>query len=170
MWRSCVDIIAISNMLRMSVECIVHEVGSVPVVYKFSPDQDFPFLDEDIFKPKDPTELKYPKMTVLNYKNNHFNLIVEKDSMIAQIGSFSFQRKLEKNRNINQVKSTTTLETKLYQKIDNLEKALKDKIEKNTKLKEQVLTKQKPSVVNEIKCEDCNILFSDKETLKKPHQ
>ena len=32
-------------------------------------------------------------MTVLNYKDFHFNLVVEKDSMVAQSGTLSFQRK-----------------------------------------------------------------------------
>ena len=57
MWRNCMDILAVSNMLRMEIDCIVLEEGSVPEVYKFSPDPDFPFLIEDKSKPKDPREL-----------------------------------------------------------------------------------------------------------------
>ena len=120
------DIIALSNMLRMQIECIVHEEGSVPEVYQFSPDPDFPFLKEDNLKPEDPTKLIHPKMTVLNYRNNHFNHIVEKDSMIAQLGSFSFQRKQEKIKNSMVTDLSTDLETRLKQQIKGLEKALKE--------------------------------------------
>ena len=45
MWRGCMDIIALSNMLRMDIDCIVHEEGSVPEGYHFSPDPEFPFID-----------------------------------------------------------------------------------------------------------------------------
>ena len=37
------------------------------------------------------------KLTILNYKDLHFNLVVEKYSMIAKYGTFSFQRKVAGN-------------------------------------------------------------------------
>ena len=166
MWRGCMDILAVSNMLRMKVECIVYEAGSVPEVYNFSPDPEFPFLIEDKMKPKDPTELKYPKMTLLNYKNNHLNLIVEKDSMIAKLGSFCFQRQQEKIKHSELAQLSNERETKLYQRIESLEKHLKDTLDENQKLKEQIITIHKTYDVHQNKCEECGSIFCDTKQLE----
>ena len=167
MWRGCLDIIALSNMLRMDVDCIVHEEGSVPEVYHFSPDLKFPFNDEDIVKPKDPEEKKYPKMTVLNYKNNHYNLIVDKNSMVAQLGSFSHQRQLAKSNNKTQY--NIPLEEKLQNKIKGLEQALKESLSENQRLKEKLHSRSPMPDHNKEdfnhKCEECGKTYADSITL-----
>ena len=167
MWRGCLDIIALSNMLRMDVDCIVHEEGSVPEVYHFSPDLKFPFNDEDILKPKNPEELKYPKMTVLNYKNNHYNLIVDKNSMVAQLGSFSHQRELAKNN--NKTKYKIPLEENLQNKIKGLEQALKESLSENQRLKEKLHSRSTMPDHNKEdfnhKCEECGKTYADSITL-----
>ena len=169
MWRGCLDIIALSNMLRMEVDCIVHQEGSVPEVYHFCPDRKFPFLDEDKSKPKNPEAIMHPKMTILNYKDNHFNLIVEKNSMIANLGSFTHQRELARNR--NEVQDNNTMEAKLHNKIQGLEEALKVSLNENQKLKEELHTKNKrleDKVTNwsGLECEECSSTFKNRIALE----
>ena len=93
MWRGCVDIIGLCNICQMDIDCIVYMEGTAPEVRHFSPDPEFPWKDDDTMKPKTLNRRDHPKMTVLNYKDFHFNLVVEKDSMVAQSGTLSFQRK-----------------------------------------------------------------------------
>ena len=103
MWRGCVDILAVSNLYQMEVDCIVYLEGTPPEVKHFCPDLDFPWRDEDMMKPN-PQSQTQPKITILNYKDLHLNLVVEKTSMIAQSGTFSFQRKTAQKQ-AQQVKS-----------------------------------------------------------------
>ena len=138
MWRGCTDMLGLANMIRMDIDCIVHVQGTEPQVYHFSPDPDFPFLDEDKMKPLDPTKRLQPKMTVLNYKDNHYNLIVEKDSMLAQSGSFTFQRKAAKINELEKKEKNVdiSIETVLKKKIDDLERTIQQVLLENEKLRQ----------------------------------
>ena len=102
-WRGCVDIIALTNHLQMDVDCIVYQEGTMTEVKHFCPDPEFPLKEDDTNKPGSPGERNYPKMTILNYKDVHFNLVVEKESMIAQSGTFSFQRKMAEETKSNDI-------------------------------------------------------------------
>ena len=82
-----------ANILWMDFDVIVHEPGTLSQVSYFGPYHDFPFQEED---KKNLNVRNYSKIIVLNFKNNHFNLVVDKSSMMAQLGSFVFQRKTAK--------------------------------------------------------------------------
>ena len=91
MWRNCVDVIGLSNMTDMDIDVVVYERGSEPNYYVFKPDPKFPCKKEDKMKPIDASIKKQGKMTVLNWKNVHYNLIVGPNHMLSQAGSFRFQ-------------------------------------------------------------------------------
>ena len=91
MWSSCVDVMAVSNMAHMDIDIIVHEEGKIPYINSFKEDPDFPWLDDDPMKPNSTHNNKQGKMTVLNWKNVHFNLIVGKNHMLSKARSISFQ-------------------------------------------------------------------------------
>ena len=91
MWRGCTDIIATCNMAHMEVDVIVYEEGLKPELFSFKPDPDFPWKEEDKMKPERPHKMKQGKMTVLNWKNVHYNLIVGPNHMLYELGSLSFQ-------------------------------------------------------------------------------
>ena len=113
MWRGCVDIIGLTNLCQMDIDIIVHMEGTNPEVKHFSPDPDFPWKENDPRKPTKPNVRDHPKMTVLNYKDQHFNLVVEKESMIAQSGTFSFQRKVAEESKTKATNKKTDLEIKI---------------------------------------------------------
>ena len=76
MWRGCVDVMAIANMANMDIDVIVYEDGSEPELTHFQPDQKFPWKQEDPRKRINGQEKLQGKMTVLNWKNIPYNLIV----------------------------------------------------------------------------------------------
>ena len=43
MWRTCVDVIAMSNMAHMDIDIIVHEEESIPALRHFCPDPECPW-------------------------------------------------------------------------------------------------------------------------------
>ena len=91
MWRGCVDVIATSNMTNMEIDIIIFEEGKVPEIRIFKPDHKFPWKDDDPMKPMNWPKVSQGKMTVLNYKNTHFNLIVNPKHMLAEYGSLTHQ-------------------------------------------------------------------------------
>ena len=90
-WSSCVDVIGVCNMTQLEIDIIVHEEGKVPILNKFRPDPMFPWKIDDKMKPTFENKDMKGKMTVLNWKNMHFNLIVGPSHMLSQIGSIEFQ-------------------------------------------------------------------------------
>ena len=54
MWR-------VANIFRMDIDCIVHNEGTKPQLFQFSTDPSFPFQEEDMMRPKDPTKRIHPK-------------------------------------------------------------------------------------------------------------
>ena len=176
MWRGCVDIIGLSNMFRMDIDCIVHLDGTEPQIHHFSPDPDFPFMDEDIMKPKDLTMRLQSKMTILNYKDNHFNLIIDKNSMLAVSGSLSFQRELaetaqdkteeRKSSSSNDTFNELTLKKKICELEITIEKVLKEnKILRTKKLMES----EHKNIQHDpegFKCDDCGQMYRCKSSLE----
>ena len=78
---------------------MVHEEGKKPELQSYKPDPVFPWKDEDKMKPRYKTELQEGKMSVLNGKNVHFNLIVGQTHMLSQYGSLSFQAAEQARKN-----------------------------------------------------------------------
>ena len=78
-------------MANMDIDVIVHEQGLKPEKFSFKPDPKFPWKKEDKMKPIDVNVQQLGKMTVLNWKNIHFNLIVGPNHMLSQAGSIKFQ-------------------------------------------------------------------------------
>ena len=91
MWRGCVDVIAMCNMANMDIDMIIHEEGKTPEKQLFRPDHKFPWREDDPMKPPNWPVMTQGKITVLNWKNMHFNLIVGPQHMLAQYGSLTFQ-------------------------------------------------------------------------------
>ena len=161
MWRGCVDILGLCNLYKMDIDVIVYMEGTMPEVKHFSPDTSFPWLDSDTMKPDNPNIRKYPKMTVLNYKDVHFNLVVDKDSMVAKSRTFGFQRE-KAGCLASQDESLSPMEIK----IKSLENALADSKAENKvlidKLSEKLIkhTSNKTEQI-ESKCSECDILFEN---------
>ena len=170
MWRGCVDIIALSNLYQMDVDCIVYLEGTAPEVKHFSPDPEFPWREDDRMKPN-PGQKSHPKMTILNYKDLHFNLVVEKTSMIAQSGTFSFQRK---TFNTSTWESITT--EKSNQELKYIFKTLKRELAKsqqeNEILKKKICSKPRLESKTDksdscTKCGECQDTFESEDDLKR---
>ena len=70
---------AVSNMAHMDIDISVHEEGKIPYINSFKEDPEFPWLEDDSMKQNYTHSKKQGKMTVLNWKNVHFNLIVGKN-------------------------------------------------------------------------------------------
>ena len=120
-------------MIRRDIDCIVHQEGTTPQVFHFDPDPNFPFIEEDKMKPKNLEKILQPKITILNYKDNHFNIMVVKNTMLAVSGSFSFQREAAKTdkSETKVIKCDTTSEIDLKRKIEELEITLKMVLNEN---------------------------------------
>ena len=82
MWRECVDVLGIANMMQMEIEVNVYNPvrEEVEETQIYKPDPMFPWKNYDDNKP---IGYKYEKMKLINYKNSHFNLIVGKDSALV---------------------------------------------------------------------------------------
>ena len=117
------------NLFQMDIDCIVYQEGTMPEVKRFCPDPDFDWDDDDKPKLIHPNDRLYPKMTVLNYKDTHFNLVVEKSIMIAQSGTFTFQREMA-GENIS--KNITTGMAEMERKVKALTEALVKGLETKT--------------------------------------
>ena len=82
MWRGCVDVIAMCNLTQLKVEIDIFDPKTDKVIERqsYEPDSDFPWLDEDANKPsKLFANQNITKIKMINYKDSHFNLIIEKD-------------------------------------------------------------------------------------------
>ena len=177
------DIIALTNCLQMDVDCIIYKDGNMPEVRHFSPDPDFPWNKTDLRKPENPTFRMHPKMTVLNYKDTHFNLVIEKESMIAKSGTLSFQRNLADKSMSNQTtkpkdsletksdKANSTEEETLTLRIKSLEEALTKSLAENQILKNKVSTMHNNDAngihTNEVikPCNECGLLLDSDDSL-----
>ena len=85
MWRGCVDIVAMCNMTQLKVDIDIFDPATGKVVERqsYEPDTDFPWLEEDANKPsKLFSNQNIGKMKMINYKDSHFNLIIEKDNLL----------------------------------------------------------------------------------------
>ena len=89
MWRGCVDIIAIANMVHIEIDVVLYEKEKVLEIVSFKPDQEFPWKEEDPMKPVSLDHIRQGKMVLLNWKNQHFNLIIGPNHMLSKYGCFS---------------------------------------------------------------------------------
>ena len=126
MWRGCVDVIGICNLYQMDVDIIVHMEGTSLEVRHFCPDTNFPWNENDKLKPDNPSVRNYPKMTVPNYKDLHFNLVVDKENMVAKSGTFGFQRE--------RVGNPTTQTNRPYENQEDKQKIQMEYIIKNLEI------------------------------------
>ena len=96
MWRGCMDVMGICNMAQMNIDIIIHEKGQRAPLRSFEPDPHFPRKNKDKMRPTNPSQRRQGKMTVINWKDVHFNLLVDECHMLFQLGSFKFQEKNSK--------------------------------------------------------------------------
>ena len=84
MWRGCADLIAIANLTKMDIEVVVYDqtikVVELPT-QQYKPDPKFPWREEDVNALRNNN---YEKIRLLNYKNTHFNLILQEGHPLAQ--------------------------------------------------------------------------------------
>ena len=78
-------------MTQLNIDIIVHEEGKEPTINAFKPDPMFPWQEDDNMKPTITNIDVREKMTILNWKNTHFNLVVGPEHMLSQVGSINFQ-------------------------------------------------------------------------------
>ena len=83
--------------------------------FSFKPDDKFNWNKHDKFKPNFEGERLNGKMTILNYKNTHFNLIIDKNHALYQEGSLMFQQKISSNTR-ELVDSLFTKDTKITER------------------------------------------------------
>ena len=125
-----------------------------------------------------------PKITILNYKETHFNLIINEHNMLATKGSISFQRKMketetkqspveENTKNFSKLEESD-LVTSLKQRISALDSKLKTTLTENQMLKEKLLIKPKTTEKAEISneanhyvCKECGSNETNEEQLNK---
>ena len=88
-------------MTQLDIDIIVHEEGKQPIVNVFKPDPEFPWNIDDNMRPKYNKNNVQGNMTVLNWKNTHFNLIVGPEHMLSLVGSISFQALSKTNTNLS---------------------------------------------------------------------
>ena len=75
MWRGSADVIGLTNFTNMKIEIAIYnqDTNTVEEIQKYEPDLKFPWKSEDANAPRNNN---YPDMKLLNYKNTHFDLIV----------------------------------------------------------------------------------------------
>ena len=90
-------------------DIVLDEDKSQADMYYFKPDDNFHWNEDDRIKPNYPGERRNGKITVLNYKNSNFNLIVNKNHMLYQKGSLKFQDDKKVHNNTNTAEPVGTL-------------------------------------------------------------
>ena len=86
MWRNGFDLQALTDMTNMPIEVTLFdtETNTVENVQTFQPTPNFPWSEND---PTKPTNQKFHRkiMKLLNYKNMHFNLIIDENDEIVKM-------------------------------------------------------------------------------------
>ena len=91
MWRESLDLQAMSNMSNMPIDIVkVDQYGNVIYIQKYFPNTNFKWIDKE--RPTMPKE----KMTLIN-QNDHFDLIIQKASALAQDGTLEYQEIVAQN-------------------------------------------------------------------------
>ena len=88
--RGCVNVVAMCNLTQLNVDIDIFDPTTAKVVERqsYKPDEDFPWLEEDANKPsKLFSNQNISNMKLINYKDSHFNLIVEKDHLLISISN-----------------------------------------------------------------------------------
>ena len=82
MWRESADMIGLTNFTQMEVEVNIYNREADSVITQiYKPDPEFPWNTDDA---NSPNINNYEKMTLLNYENVHFNLIVKRDHPLLE--------------------------------------------------------------------------------------
>ena len=76
-WRDSADMIGLTNFTQMDIEVTVYDQSTdrVQEIQLYKPDPEFVWKNGD---GNAPNKNQYKKMRLINYKNVHFNLILEK--------------------------------------------------------------------------------------------
>ena len=102
MWRDHQDLAAISNIYRFKIKVITidNTMDANPIIHIQEPDPNFKMSEEE-FPPG-----KIAEMILCHVKNVHYDLIVPKDSKLANEGGLDFQRmkKIEKKEQKDECK------------------------------------------------------------------
>ena len=130
MWRDGFDIQALTDMTQLSIEVTVYnnETNLVENVQTFEPTPNFPWNENDAMKP---TTQKYKRntMKLINYKNQHFNLIVdENDEIVKMLVPKGSDQQNDKNGDTENIVTPEVKE--LSDKLKIAEKSNKDLKEK----------------------------------------
>ena len=130
MWRGCVDVVAICNLTQLKIDIDVFnpETGAVEERQSYEPDSDFPWQVDDANKPNQLfSEQKIKTMKLINYKNSHFNLIIDKEHPLYP--------KTDVNKVINRekCKHCKVTFTEQHKMRDHMKKLHGDNLEKKTK-------------------------------------
>ena len=86
MWRDGFDIQALTDMTQLPIEVTVYnnETNLVENVQTFEPTPNFPWNENDAMRPTT-QKFKRNTMKLINYKNQHFNLIVDENDEIVKM-------------------------------------------------------------------------------------
>ena len=163
MFREGVDMQAMSNMSNMDIDIVkVDSQGNVePLIHKYTPNPDFEWKDKER-----PTMAK-EKMTLIN-QNNHFDLIVKKNSVLAQDGTLEYQARGQANKS-----QQNTLPNEIPQKeispeteAEKVIKLLNKEIDK-LKTENRVLKQKIQDTNDKFPCEECGQTFNLKTVLEE---
>ena len=131
MWRNGFDIQALTDMTNLSIEVTVFNAltNSVENVQTFQPTPNFPWNEFDSMKPA-AQQYKRGSVKLINYKNQHFNLIVDENDEIVKM--------LVPERITNQHMDQRETEKKENSSITEIAERLKIAEKSNKELKEKL--------------------------------
>ena len=163
MFREGVDMQAMSNMSNMDIDIVkVDSEGNVePLIHKYFPNPDFKWEDKER-----PTMAK-EKMTLIN-QNNHFDLIVNINSVLAQDGTLEYQARSKANKSQHKSSSNEIPQKETSFQME-AEKIIEQLRAENKKLTtENQVLKQKSQYTNsKFSCGECGQIFNVEENLKE---
>ena len=189
LWSDCEDLHVISNLYQMQIMVITTkgDEDTHPTVHRIGPD---PELNNYKLIPEGAME----EMKLLHYDEQHYNLIISKDSDLAKTGALSEFLEIENEMLLDDENENVTLEEETLEEaykqsqktVENLKrrvKALEKELnEKSSELHEaidvienvhefqSVKSKKRIQVAEEkkeFKCEKCNSKYTNQTALTK---
>jgi stress-induced morphogen len=134
MWTDCEDLVVLADMYQINIKVITTKGYDDKNVT-----ENWIFSDPKLEKYAELKNVKLEDMALLHEDNNHFNLIVNKDSDLALLGSLSFRLNLgslKESRKIDIPQETEPVEKVDFEELAKIKKDWK-KCEKDKKLIEQ---------------------------------
>ena len=149
MWRNGFDIQALTDMTNLPIEVTLFNAltNSVENIQTFQPTPDFPWKENDAMKP---TTQKYKRdfMKLINYKNQHFNLIIDENDEIVKMlvpevhtKQHTEQRETEKQENYPFLEISERLKT-----AEKSNKELKDRLKVSEEYKNKLQIDHKEAI------------------------